>query len=87
MLDDKFKHVNTSGSHVEQTDCMTIPGGRMSHTPCMFPFNFGGVNSILSCIITSNEEEPWCPTRTDINGDMVTGHWGNCKKTCPGKIL
>ena len=65
---------------------MTIPGGYLVHYPCIFPFNFGGVKNITSCIFTDELEHPWCPTKTHDNGDTVSGYWGNCKESCPGMI-
>ena len=63
---------------------MTVPGGRVSFTPCVFPFNYGGVENITGCISTYNGEMPWCATKTGEDGDMLEGHWGQCQDNCTG---
>ena len=54
------------GPHNLQSPCVTIPAGGIGmvvHANCIFPFSYGGVDNISSCIRTTDGEQPWCPTR------------------------
>jgi len=55
-------------------------------SPCVFPFNFGGV-SHSSCTTIDGDTTPWCSTQTDANNDHVpgVGAWGYCDASCPGE--
>ena len=58
-------------------DCSTT-----DEKPCVFPFKYNGV-IYNGCTKTKNKNVLWCSTKTDEQGNYITGgNWGNCSATC-----
>ena len=56
--------------------------GPDANKECVFPFKFDGI-TYNECIYKgnkANETEPWCSTKTNSNGNHVSGqgNWGFC---------
>merc|ERR1712130_395355 len=64
--------------------CMT-----MDNTVCVFPFKYNNVE-YYQCTYASSPT-PWCATKVDANGTVVTNNWGDCANTqtsaCPVEDL
>jgi len=56
--------------------CVTTAGD-----PCVFPFTYRGVE-YLECTFTDSPT-PWCATRVDFSGNVITNRWGDCDTTGP----
>jgi len=69
---------------IRRARCITV-SGPASGSACVFPFNFGGV-SHSKCTTIDGDTKPWCSTKTDANGDHVSGvgAWGYCEDNCSG---
>merc|ERR1712072_1647756 len=52
------------------------------NTKCKFPFSYRGM-TYNSCTM-EGESRHWCSTKTDSNGDHVTGNWGYCNSLIVG---
>ena len=60
-----------------QRPCLTDEG-----QACIFPFNYDG-EAKTSCIQKWSDRKPWCPTKTDGEGNFVSSisdnsNWGYC---------
>ena len=44
---------------------------------CVFPFKFRG-DTITNCTTIDGDTKPWCSTKTNADGIMVSGSWGYC---------
>ena len=64
--------------------CMT-----MDNTVCVFPFKYNDVE-YYQCTYASSPT-PWCATKVDANGTVITNNWGDCANTqtsaCPVEDL
>ena len=56
-------------------------GGADPNKPCVFPFNYNGIN-YTSCTTVENNGIHWCSTEVDANGNHVGVQWGNCGPGC-----
>merc|ERR1712008_505036 len=68
---------------VSEDKCKTV-GGPSANQPCIFPFKWNGKN-YNSCPVDSDDtNETWCSTKTDSNGNHITGQglWGHCGPKC-----
>ena len=61
------------------TDCKTI-----SNKKCIFPFKFKGTEYIECTTVESENNQPWCASEVDRNGNVVNGKWEDCNYDCPG---
>ena len=59
------------------TPCKTQGG-----TLCVFPFKYNG-KTHDACTL-DGQNDPWCSTKVDANGQHVTLNWGDCAEGCPG---
>ena len=69
---------------IDAKGCRTV-SGPSSDMPCIFPFEFKGIDH-NQCIWDGNSENgAWCSTKVDINGKHLSGYgnWGNCASNCP----
>ena len=58
-------------------DCSTTDGKK-----CVFPFKYKDV-TYNGCTKIKNKNVLWCSTKTDEQGNYITGgNWGNCSETC-----
>ena len=58
-------------------DCSTTDGKK-----CVFPFKYKDV-TYNGCTKIKNKNVLWCSTKTDEQGNYITGgNWGNCSVTC-----
>ena len=64
--------------------CKTIKGPS-PNTPCVFPFEFKGIDYNQCTWEGDSIEGAWCSTKVDSKGKHVSGHgnWGNCGDGCP----
>merc|ERR1719400_1752390 len=64
--------------------CLTTEG-----TLCVFPFTYQSVE-YYQCTYASSPT-PWCATRVDTNGTVITNNWGDCDNSqlssCPAESL
>jgi len=64
--------------------CLTTEG-----TLCVFPFTYQSVE-YYQCTYASSPT-PWCATRVDTNGTVITNNWGDCSNSqlssCPAESL
>jgi hypothetical protein len=71
-----------TGAPTEEEKWCTVGGTAPDHTPCVFPFSFGGA-VYTECTKANNPESlKWCATETDSNG-AYTDQWGDCQ-LCSG---
>ena len=75
----------TTGCGTDKSVCIT-ESGASPNLPCIFPFQYGGVNH-TTCIWDKahlTEHKPWCSTLVDEVGHHVEGqsNWGNCGPDC-----
>ena len=61
--------------------CTTIRGPRPDK-PCVFPFNFNGIEK-TTCIKGRLRPDPWCSTNVDDSNNYIPGEWGYCGESCP----
>ena len=63
---------------------MTISGPSPS-MPCVFPFQFKGIDHNQCIWDGDSENGPWCSTNVDDDGKHISGegNWGNCASECP----
>lgn len=68
---------------VSQTTCKTV-SGPSANKPCVFPFKWGGRTYNRCPIDPDDRSETWCSTKTDSNGNHITGQglWGHCGSNC-----
>jgi len=64
----------------DEITCTTNTAGRKKNTACKFPFKYRG--KLFTTCTPEREENPWCSTSTDANGNHLGGHWGYCPSTC-----
>ena len=70
------------GEYPEYPDiCTTIRGPR-TNVPCVFPFNFNGIEK-TTCIMGRLRTDPWCATKVDVSNNYLKGEWGYCSQSCP----
>ena len=64
--------------------CLTTQG-----TVCVFPFTYQSVE-YYQCTYASSPT-PWCATKVDNNGTVITNNWGDCQNSqlssCPAESL
>jgi len=60
--------------------CKTTDGDR--DTPCVFPFKFKGTTYSICTKSKDPDNEAWCSTKVDTDGNHVTGKgkWGHCNR-------
>ena len=66
-------------------DCRTI-GGPKINMPCMTPWGYKD-KIYHGCTWEFNAitaKKPYCPTKIDDNGKLVTRNWGYCDLECTG---
>lgn len=53
--------------------------------PCIFPFEFKGIDHNQCIWDGDSENGAWCSTKVDRKGKHLSGHgsWGNCASECP----
>ena len=61
-------------------DCIGIKEHGKDH-PCVFPFTYHG-HVHHACTYVS-DSHPWCATKVDGKGHLVTQDWGYCTGHCP----
>ena len=65
------------------------PCKTLDDTICVFPFKYQDVE-YYQCTYASSPT-PWCATKVDSNGTVVTNNWGDCANTqtsaCPTEDL
>ena len=79
---------------IEAKGCRTIKGPS-PNLPCVFPFEFKGIDHNQCIWDGDSVNGAWCSTKVDKKGKHVSGggHWGNCAPECPfsklpkGKIV
>lgn len=64
------------------TLCTTVNGAH-ANQPCVFPFTFRGVKYNVCTVDGDAQGQLWCSTKTDAQGNHITGHWGHCADQCP----
>ena len=69
---------------IEAKGCRTIKGPS-PNLPCVFPFEFKGIDHNQCIWDGDSENGAWCSTKVDKKGKHVSGggHWGNCAPECP----
>ena len=69
---------------IEAKGCRTIKGPS-PNLPCVFPFEFKGIDHNQCIWDGDSENGAWCSTKVDKKGKHVGGggHWGNCAPECP----
>ena len=64
--------------------CLTTAGSL-----CVFPFSYQAVE-YYQCTYASSPT-PWCATKVDTNGTVITNNWGDCENSqlssCPAESL
>ena len=67
--------------------CITKPGHGVPNAPCVFPWKYeDDKTEYEGCANPSNSAVGlWCPTELDEEGKYVSGKWGVCADSCPGK--
>merc|ERR1711936_811625 len=64
--------------------CLTTAGSL-----CVFPFSYQKVE-YYQCTYASSPT-PWCATKVDSNGTVITNNWGDCENSqlssCPAESL
>ena len=71
---------------IDYSNCISKKGDH-SNIPCVFPFEFKGIE-YFECIWEdhpNNENWPWCATAANVigqNHSKITD-WGNCEPGCP----
>ena len=97
-IDSQIPDMNTCGpstSTPEPWTCESSSGGgsgsgtgsgNSSCGNCVFPFTFMGVEH-MGCTTIDGDQNPWCSTLVDENGEHVTGgevpNWEYCGSECP----
>jgi hypothetical protein len=74
-----------SGTTMSSESPITTTGsGNSSCGNCVFPFTFMEVEH-MGCTTIDGDQNPWCSTLVDENGEHVTGggHWEYCGSECP----
>jgi len=74
---------NVCVSKVSEDTCKTV-SGPSANQPCVFPFKWNG-KTYNNCPVDSDDtNETWCSTKTDSNGNHITGQglWGHCGSKC-----
>ena len=68
--------------------CITKPGHGVPNAPCVFPWKYEDDQTVYEgCANPSNSAVGlWCPTELDDEGKYVSGKWGVCVDSCPGKV-
>ena len=53
--------------------------------PCIFPFEFKGIDHNQCIWDGDSENGAWCSTKVDSKGKHLSGYgnWGNCASECP----
>ena len=67
--------------------CKTV-GGPSANQPCIFPFKWSG-KTYNSCPVDPDDSnETWCSTKTDSDGNHITGQglWGQCGPKCKKEV-
>ena len=67
--------------------CKTV-GGPSANQPCIFPFKWSG-KTYNSCPVDPDDSnETWCSTKTDSDGNHITGQglWGLCGPKCKKEV-
>jgi len=59
--------------------CITKSGNK-PWAKCVFPFRYGG-KTYTGCT-KAGHNALWCSTKTDSNGNHISGNWGNCNSDC-----
>merc|ERR1719439_226796 len=81
--------LNFPGSEVSLSSRVPNPCLTTDGTTCVFPFTYLGVE-YYQCTYSSSPT-PWCATKVDPNGTVITNNWGDCANTqlsaCPAESL
>jgi len=64
--------------------CSVIEKKSKDFKPCIFPFNYLGVSYNNCTIVNDPDDNPWCSTKVDEEGNHVKagGYWGHCGQDC-----
>merc|ERR1719326_427129 len=81
--------LNFPGSSVSVSSRVPNPCLTTAGETCVFPFSYLGVE-YYQCTYSSSPT-PWCATKVDPNGTVITNNWGDCANTqlsaCPAESL
>ena len=69
---------------IDAQGCVTVDGPS-PNMPCIFPFEFKGIDHNQCIWDGDSENGAWCSTKVDTDGKHVSGNgnWGNCASKCP----
>jgi len=66
-----------------QIDCHTKSGPKKNQK-CVFPYSKNGktCHGPTCCNLDNDSDGPWCSTKTNSDGEHITGNYGYCEGAC-----